>query len=317
MHQVHFEAHLHREGLARFCTEAYEEPAEANLGHAFTHLTNYSLNKTSANFVRAGDPTAGGGGGDASDASSDVEEDDDAADDPDAVPRFAGCSKRPASRVLSELASRGLLEEAQLWRRIEHLAALTVDAIEPDLALRYNHGTSNAAAAAEAVPAAAAAAVTAATTALTAAAAATALTADGRRPSMAEAVAEQSSSGLGSEGCEGGRFHIIGIDVLIDAAGAPHLLEINSHPSMAVAERPRDPATGEEIADAAKEYSPVDCLVKRRVLADTLRLVEQGLLAADASGANPRRPKLSGLRLLHTGDGAQNRPTLLNRARRL
>ena len=39
------------EGLARFCTEAYQTPTNANISKGFMHLTNYSLNKRSADFV--------------------------------------------------------------------------------------------------------------------------------------------------------------------------------------------------------------------------------------------------------------------------
>ena len=52
--------------------------------------------------------------------------------------RFVGCSKRPASVVLDELAAKGLVNRASLWEKIERLAALTCIALEPDLALRFN-----------------------------------------------------------------------------------------------------------------------------------------------------------------------------------
>jgi tubulin polyglutamylase TTLL6/13 len=42
---------LYREGLARFATEKYCAPTPANLAHTYMHLTNYSLNKNSENFV--------------------------------------------------------------------------------------------------------------------------------------------------------------------------------------------------------------------------------------------------------------------------
>ncbi len=42
---------LSREGLVRFCTERYEQPAAANLGNCYAHLTNYSLNKHNPAFV--------------------------------------------------------------------------------------------------------------------------------------------------------------------------------------------------------------------------------------------------------------------------
>lgn len=41
---------LCKEGLARFCTERYEEPASKNMEKSMAHLTNYSLNKKSDSF---------------------------------------------------------------------------------------------------------------------------------------------------------------------------------------------------------------------------------------------------------------------------
>ncbi|CAM9872544.1 unnamed protein product [Choristocarpus tenellus] len=40
-----------KDGLARFCTEEYLRPASDNLGERCMHLTNYSVNKGSENFV--------------------------------------------------------------------------------------------------------------------------------------------------------------------------------------------------------------------------------------------------------------------------
>jgi len=42
--------YIHDEGIARFCTEKYEEPVSSNLEHVFSHLTNYSVNKKNENF---------------------------------------------------------------------------------------------------------------------------------------------------------------------------------------------------------------------------------------------------------------------------
>ena len=33
-------------GLARFCTEPYQEPQSDNLDHAFMHLTNHAVNRS-------------------------------------------------------------------------------------------------------------------------------------------------------------------------------------------------------------------------------------------------------------------------------
>ncbi|CAK9048126.1 unnamed protein product [Durusdinium trenchii] len=49
---------LCREGLARFCTEAYEEPNQKNMHHCMGHLTNYSLNKRSEKFEHCGQSMA-------------------------------------------------------------------------------------------------------------------------------------------------------------------------------------------------------------------------------------------------------------------
>mmetsp|Transcript_33084 Transcript_33084/g.87836 ORF Transcript_33084/g.87836 Transcript_33084/m.87836 type:complete len:407 (+) Transcript_33084:230-1450(+) len=40
--------YLHKEGLARFCTQRYTAPTSKNLSEAYMHLTNYSLNKNNA-----------------------------------------------------------------------------------------------------------------------------------------------------------------------------------------------------------------------------------------------------------------------------
>lgn len=46
---------LYKEGLARFCTEKYEEPSQSNMHKCMAHLTNYSLNKRSDKFEHAGE----------------------------------------------------------------------------------------------------------------------------------------------------------------------------------------------------------------------------------------------------------------------
>ena len=82
-------AYLHSEGLARFCTDDYEPPAEANLANAFAHLTNYSLNKHSKAYVHpqpdladpadlqidGGGADGGGSGAAGSDAAGGVDSD--------------------------------------------------------------------------------------------------------------------------------------------------------------------------------------------------------------------------------------------------
>lgn len=45
---------MYSEGLARFATEAYTTGSKAN---RYMHLTNYSVNKKSSNFVQNNDPS--------------------------------------------------------------------------------------------------------------------------------------------------------------------------------------------------------------------------------------------------------------------
>mmetsp|Transcript_19225 Transcript_19225/g.29474 ORF Transcript_19225/g.29474 Transcript_19225/m.29474 type:complete len:154 (+) Transcript_19225:468-929(+) len=44
-------AYVADEGLARFCTVPYEKPSSSNYRKACMHLTNYSVNKVSSDFV--------------------------------------------------------------------------------------------------------------------------------------------------------------------------------------------------------------------------------------------------------------------------
>ncbi|XP_040885483.1 tubulin polyglutamylase ttll6 [Toxotes jaculatrix] len=47
-----FSIFMFKEGLARFCTTQYNEPTHGNVDDVCMHLTNYSINKHSENFVR-------------------------------------------------------------------------------------------------------------------------------------------------------------------------------------------------------------------------------------------------------------------------
>ncbi|XP_030610170.1 tubulin polyglutamylase ttll6 isoform X2 [Archocentrus centrarchus] len=46
---------MFKEGLARFCTTKYSDPTHSNVDDVCMHLTNYSINKHSENFVRDDD----------------------------------------------------------------------------------------------------------------------------------------------------------------------------------------------------------------------------------------------------------------------
>ncbi|MFO0000351.1 MAG: hypothetical protein ACK559_04415, partial [bacterium] len=43
--------YLFKDGLVRLCTEPYVAPTAKNLSQTRMHLTNYAINKGSANFV--------------------------------------------------------------------------------------------------------------------------------------------------------------------------------------------------------------------------------------------------------------------------
>lgn len=43
--------YINDEGLARFCTEDYQEVTNENASNTYMHLTNYSLNKENNKFI--------------------------------------------------------------------------------------------------------------------------------------------------------------------------------------------------------------------------------------------------------------------------
>ena len=45
-------AYLYEEGMARFCTVDYKAPTKANKNNEFMHLSNYSINKHSDEYVK-------------------------------------------------------------------------------------------------------------------------------------------------------------------------------------------------------------------------------------------------------------------------
>lgn len=99
---------LYDEGLARFATVNYQAPSTKNLHEAFMHLTNYSLNKRSANYKHASDDTQ------------------------------TDASKRKFSLVwaqLSNIFDPDEIERAQ--ELIEEMINKTVIAILPELRIQY------------------------------------------------------------------------------------------------------------------------------------------------------------------------------------
>ncbi|MBN3320161.1 TTL11 polyglutamylase, partial [Atractosteus spatula] len=98
------EIYIAKEGLSRFCTEPYQEPNQKNLDHVFMHLTNYSLNVHSGNFVHSDNTNTG--------------------------------SKRTFSSILYRLASKGV-DIKKVWSDIISLVIKTVIALVPELKVYY------------------------------------------------------------------------------------------------------------------------------------------------------------------------------------
>nr|XP_020475171.1 tubulin polyglutamylase TTLL11 isoform X1 [Monopterus albus] len=98
------EIYIAKEGLTRFCTEPYQEPCQKNLSHVFMHLTNYSLNVHSGNFVHSDSQNTG--------------------------------SKRTLSSVLYRLAAKGV-DIKKVWSDIIALVIKTVIAVVPELKVYY------------------------------------------------------------------------------------------------------------------------------------------------------------------------------------
>ncbi|KAL2099888.1 hypothetical protein ACEWY4_004282 [Coilia grayii] len=98
------EIYVAKEGLSRFCTEPYQEPSAKNLHRVYMHLTNYSLNVQSGNFVHSDSRNTG--------------------------------SKRTFSSVLARLAAKGA-DVKRVWSDIIALVIKTVIALSPELKVYY------------------------------------------------------------------------------------------------------------------------------------------------------------------------------------
>lgn len=163
--------YVHREGLARMAVLPYETPCKANFHKLNMHLTNYSLNKFSTDFV------------------PNTDADDDAA-----------CSKRKASTAFRQLREEYAdFDEEAMWADIDALVGRTLAAVVPQI-----------------------------------------LATTGEIPGETNYLSR----------C----FQLMGFDVLIDDNFKPHLLEINSHPSL-------------------QTDAPVDVAVKAQVVRPLVRMV--------------------------------------------
>lgn len=87
-----------------FLCVSVKEPSQKNLSHVFMHLTNYSLNVHSGNFVHSDSQSTG--------------------------------SKRTLSSVLYRLAAKGV-DIKRVWSDIIALVIKTVIAVVPELRVYY------------------------------------------------------------------------------------------------------------------------------------------------------------------------------------
>ncbi|NWT18719.1 TTL11 polyglutamylase, partial [Vireo altiloquus] len=98
------EIYIAKDGLCRFCTEPYQEPTLKNLHQIFMHLTNYSLNIHSGNFIHSESGNTG--------------------------------SKRTFSSVLCSLSTTGV-DSKKVWSDIISLVIKTIIALTPELKVYY------------------------------------------------------------------------------------------------------------------------------------------------------------------------------------
>eukprot|EP00062_Callorhinchus_milii_P017095 gi/632969419/ref/XP_007901077.1/ PREDICTED: tubulin polyglutamylase TTLL11 [Callorhinchus milii] len=94
------EIYIAKDGLSRFCTEPYQEPSSKNIHQLFMHLTNYSLNIHSGNFIHSDNVNTG--------------------------------SKRSFSSVLARLSLKGC-DVKKIWSDIISLVIKTIVALVPEL----------------------------------------------------------------------------------------------------------------------------------------------------------------------------------------
>ncbi|XP_033108275.1 tubulin polyglutamylase TTLL11-like [Anneissia japonica] len=96
--------YISREGMARFCTMHYQQPTVKNLNQVYMHLTNYSLNKHSKDYVHTDNLDRG--------------------------------SKRTMKSVFRTLEANGVNTD-QLWGKIEAIVVKTITSLLPDLKVCY------------------------------------------------------------------------------------------------------------------------------------------------------------------------------------
>ncbi|XP_048469282.1 tubulin polyglutamylase TTLL11 [Rhincodon typus] len=98
------EIYIAKDGLSRFCTEPYQEPNSKNFHRVFMHLTNYSLNVHSGNFIHSDNVNTG--------------------------------SKRTFSSIVTKLSMRGY-DVKKMWSDIITLVIRAIIALVPELKIYH------------------------------------------------------------------------------------------------------------------------------------------------------------------------------------
>mmetsp|Transcript_8811 Transcript_8811/g.17684 ORF Transcript_8811/g.17684 Transcript_8811/m.17684 type:complete len:555 (-) Transcript_8811:38-1702(-) len=124
------EIYLCKEGLVRFATSAYEKPQRSNLSDVMKHLTNYSLNKRSGEYIHNDGKTSGGSG-------DEEEEDLEVVADvvlPEDDPHEEVGSKRTLTSLLKTLQrTHPDFDKEDFFQNLVNLSMATVKAMQPSL----------------------------------------------------------------------------------------------------------------------------------------------------------------------------------------
>lgn len=120
--------YIHKEGMARFCTEKYVKPKQSNLNQVYSHLTNYSLNKFNENFQNPDE------------FNKCVEQFDSSKKeiiDRSEMPENDKGSKRSLSSIYRDIEKMGYSTK-ELKSQIDNIICLTIASVQPFLAHNYH-----------------------------------------------------------------------------------------------------------------------------------------------------------------------------------
>lgn len=120
---------VYREGLCRLCTTLYEMPNNSNIGNAYMHLTNYSINKYNSNYVTSNNTSPLTVINDDNSTNSNTTNNNTATSEDHA-------SKRTLTWLWESLAAKGH-DVGVIWNNICDIVTKTVISIQAQLAHEY------------------------------------------------------------------------------------------------------------------------------------------------------------------------------------